>query len=75
MVKLSQSGNHRGQARSYGYMGNVRVWCIHTFPGAHRFHIRSRIREERPLVRKYFYIFFQELNGCHHQVHQLSKIS
>jgi len=36
--------------------------CFHTFPGTHHFHIRSWSREERPLVRKSFRVFFQELN-------------
>ena len=67
MVKLSQSGNLLGQARSYGYMGNVRVLCFHTYPGTHHFHVRSWSREECPLVRKPFRIIFHQLNRCHHQ--------
>ena len=39
------------------------VFCaFHTFPGTQQFRIRSWSRKERPLVRKSFLTFFQELN-------------
>src|SRR5712691_6479495 len=52
------------------------VFCaFHTFPGTHHFHIRSWSREERPLVRKSFRIFFHQLNRCYQPVPQSSTTS
>jgi hypothetical protein len=40
------------------------VFCaFYTFPGTQQFHIRSWSREERSLVRKSSFIFFQKHNG------------